>query len=436
MGERDSQRESSQLQAPPSSADRPLHNHASPRRAALSLPFFLPLLLFLLAITTPPAESVGLGVNKGSIAYSEVLQSGYAQEEVLVTTDSVEEVVGTYELVGEVAPWVRIEPPTQNFTFSKSKPHRMTIIVEPPGDARLGTYSGGLRILTGELARTSGGKIGTTTRAAFLIKIGVGVTGTERVSCVMGGAQVRNTEVGDSYDFVVSVRNTGNVRIKPSFTIIVYDQYQTRILQNVTVSAEEEVLPTTTREFLFRVAHDLPPGQYWARVTAEPCGSGSFLTFDVLERGEIADKGELLRIEVRPWAETGEIIPITAFFKNVGPRVVRAKLTGTITKQGSGRIYKVIDTDAYDVRPGETAEIKTFFNPVEPGQYIIAGRVLYNNKLSFQKSAILNVNGPFLEAVQGWFWPALLLLLIVILLLLVLIAKKRRRGPVSHRILR
>ena len=52
-------------------------------------------------------------------------------------------------------------------------------------------------------------------------------------------------------------------------------------------------------------------------------------------------------------------------------------------------IEKVIDTDTYNVPPGQTARIETFFNPTEPGQYVVAGRVLYNNKLTFQKSTII-----------------------------------------------
>ena len=181
------------------------------------------------------------------------------------------------------------------------------------------------------MLRTEGGKIGTTTRAAFLIKIGLGVSGTQVIACSAGGIQVKNTEIGQPFDFVASVYNKGNVRIRPDFNILIYDQYQTKLLKNLTVSATEDILPTTTAQTLRSVSQDLDIGQYWARVDVPLCGDSSFLTFDVLDRGGIADQGELLSIDVNPWAKTGDIIPIYAVFKNEGSRTVSAKFNGTVT---------------------------------------------------------------------------------------------------------
>jgi hypothetical protein len=389
--------------------------------------------MLLFSVTIPMALAPAIGVNRATLSYTDVLQNGYAQETILVTTDSPDEIGGTYELEGDIAPWIRVDPPG-NFTFSGSKPYALTIIVEPPGDARLQQYSGGIRILTGEISRTEGGKIGTSTRAAFLIRIGLGVTGTQLLKCTLGGVQLKDTEIDQPFDFLASVHNAGNVRIRPVFTILVYDQYQTKLVDNITVIEDNDIFPTTTPDILKRVAQQLPPGQYWASVEAragdQPCDGTAFLTFDVLDRGGVADKGELLRIELNPWTKTGEIVPIAAIFQNQGSRVVSAKFTGTITRQDGNRIYKVIDTDLYNVPPTETARLETFFNPVEPGRYVVAGRVLYNNKLTFQKSAILNVQGPGLEAVSQWGWPLLILFVILILILLILIARRRRRRPV------
>jgi len=382
----------------------------------------------LVALSAAGALAVGIGVNKAYIGYEDVLQNGYAQDEVLVTTDSPTPFTGTYEFTGEIAPWLRVDPPDQNFTFSRDKPYRLTIIVEPPTDARLQSYSGGVRILTGEVARTEGGKIGTVLRGALLIKVGLGLTGTQLIACRSGGIEIKSTEIGQPFDFVASVSNKGNVRIKPDFIILIYDQYQTRLVKNVTLTADAEILPTATGETLQQVTQDLPVGQYWARVDVPLCGDSSFLTFDVLDRGGIADRGELLSIDVNPWAKTGDIVPIYAVFKNTGSRVVSAKFKGTITTALGDRIAKVIDTDTYNVPPGETARIETFFNPTEPGRYIIAGRALYNSKLTFQKSALLNVAGPLMVATQQWGTIVLLFLfVIIVLLLLILIAKRRRR---------
>jgi len=376
------------------------------------------------------AIAVGIGVNKGEIAFQDVLQNGYAQEKVLVSTDSEQPITGTYQFEGDIAPWLRVEPDTKFFEFSKGNPYELTVIIEPPSDARLESYRGGVRVLTGEVARSGGGLIGTSTRAAFLIRILVGISGTERQECLIGGVQIRNTEVGQPYEFVATVVNKGNVRIRPKFTIKVYDQSQTSLVQEANAVMDHDILPTMTEEFTAAITHSLQPGQYWARVESPLCGDSSLLTFDVLERGGIADQGELLRIETEPWAKTGDIIPIHAVFRNLGSRTVSAKFKGTITTRGdSSRLIKTIDTDTYNVPPGQTANIETFFNPTEPSQYIVAGKVLYNGKLTFQKSTVINVQGPMLVAASQFGGPVLLLILIVIaiLILLILIAKKRRR---------
>lgn len=398
-------------------------------------------LLFILfpLILSRPVFAVSIGVDTAYINYQDVLQNGYAQANVIVSTDSPTPITGTYEFTGNIAPWLRVNPPG-NFSFSSSQPYTLTVIVEPPADAQLQQYSGGIRILTGEVARTQGGKIGTMTRAAFLIKIGLGVTGTQAIACDAGGIQIKSTEIGQPFDFIGSIYNKGNVRIRPDFHILIYDQYQTKLLKNITVTASDDVLPTTTAQTLQSVSQDLDVGQYWARVDVPLCGDSSLVTFDVLDRGGIADQGELLSIDLNPWAKTGDIVPIYAVFKNEGSRTESAKFTGTITTADGSSIVKVIDTDTYNVPPGQTARIETFFNPTAPGQYIIAGRVLYNNKLTFQKSTILTVQGPAMVAVQQWGGVILLIVfLIIVLLLLILIAKrrkKRRQQGYGHTIIR
>lgn len=392
------------------------------------------LLCFLFLI--PSTLGVGIGVNKGRLSFEEVLQNGYAEEYVEVVTESETPILGTYQFEGDIAPWLRVEPPDQNFTFSSGNPHKMKVIIEPPTDARLEQYSGGLRVLTGDIGRSTGGKIGTATRAAFLIRIGLGVTGTESLECRVGGVRIQDTEEGQPSDFIASVSNRGNVRIKPVFIVEIFDQYQTELLKNITLEMEDEILPTATDEYVTQLFHELPAGQYWARVRTPLCRGTSLLTFDVFEPGGIVDKGELIRIEAAPWAETGEILPIKAIFRNMGSRTVSARFKGTVTTREGGELVKVIDTDPINVLLGETKELETFFNPTIPGQYIVAGRVYYNKKLTFQKSTVINVNGYPLEAVSnyGGLFILIFIIIIVILFLLILIAKKRKRKQ-RHRIL-
>ena len=157
-------------------------------------------------------------------------------------------------------------------------------------------------------------------------------------------------------------------------------------------------------------------------VSSPDCSGSATLTFDVYERGGIVDSGEFVDIEVEPWNNVGDIIPITAFFQNLGERTVSAKLKGTITK--NDRLFKVIDTDFFNTPPGEIVGIETFFNPTEPGRYLMEGRILYNDKLTYQRSAIINVRG---EALGGGFAWNYIFIIIIIIFLILLIRKKKRR---------
>jgi hypothetical protein len=147
----------------------------------------------------------------------------------------------------------------------------------------------------------------------------------------------------------------------------------------------------------------------------------------VIERGGVSDKGDLVNIENPAWAKAGDIVPIDAVFRNYGSRVVSAKFKGTITS--GEEIFKVIDTDPLDVMPGETVKLRTYFNPTQDGQYTITGRVLYNKKLTFDRSSILNVNplGMPPESGKGFNWTIILIILAVVIMILVIFVLRRRK---------
>jgi hypothetical protein len=192
----------------------------------------------------------------------------------------------------------------------------------------------------------------------------------------------------------------------------------------------KEVLPTTNQALSSSFSADLRIGQYWAYVSVVPCGNSALTTFSVYEKGTIVDSGELIRLDNQPWAKTGDVVPITAVFKNTGQRTVSAKFKGVITS--SNKIIETIDSDFYDVAPGETGNIKVYFTPKKYGQYIITGRILYNNKLSFEKSSVLNVNEGVEQ--QGFNWLYVLILIVIIIIILLLLIRIRRKKHRIHRL--
>ncbi|HYD03881.1 MAG TPA: hypothetical protein VEC16_06315, partial [Alphaproteobacteria bacterium] len=132
-----------------------------------------------------------------------------------------------------------------------------------------------------------------------------------------------------------------------------------------------------------------------------------------------------LRLDNNAWAAVGDVVPVTAVFKNTGERTVSAKFKGVVTLDN--KIVETLDSEFYDIPPGEIGNIEMYFTPEKYGQYIISGRILYNNKLSYEKSSVLNVNTGTEKTGNAWvFVLVLIIIVIVILLLLIRIRKKRR----------
>ncbi|MFH0869584.1 MAG: hypothetical protein V1866_00825 [archaeon] len=388
--------------------------------------------LVLLLLATLPAEATVIGANKAVAEFKNVLKNGYAQELVTLTTDTDFNLSVNYESEGDVAGWIRFEPVLSPFFISRDNPYTIAMIIEPPGNVRNDRYTGSVRFITGSLAGPEG-QFGTAVRAAINIRIGVDITGQEIVSCQASAFRIDDVEEGYPLEFYGSFSNSGNVRIRPEFILEFWNQDQTKLVDTLRFTANKSILPTVQERIFGVINHNLSLGQYWVKIKTPLCGDSGygFLTMSVIERGGVSDQGELVNIENNPWAKVGEIVPIDAVFKNTGTRVESAKFKGTIS---SGKdIFKIIDTDPLDVLPGQAVKIRTYFNPVQEGQYMITGRVLYNKKLTFEKSSVLNVNPSGKPTSAGWgIGPTVLIIMLLVLMVIVLLILIKRKKHSSN----
>lgn len=390
------------------------------------------LLIVLLAV---PVHAAVIGVNRGVVRYEDVLRGGYAEQTVAVSTDASEPVPIELEPYGEVADWLRFEPAEQERLTSRDDPLRLRIIVEPPPDVANGVYTGNVRVLTGTLIRSGDreGRMGSNIRAALNIRLSVEVTGQQRTACRARGFRIIGAEEGEALDLIFEVENTGNVRIQPEVSITALDQFRERRIAEYSLLTPQQLLPTTTSRFQEPLIHDLAPGQYWATFSAPPCSGSETITFDVVERGGYADQGVFERLSATSYGETGDILPIEGDFRNIGQRVVTAKMRGSITHQ-DGTVEKVIDTDQFRIEPGATARFETFFNPQRAGQYTILAHILYNGKVTHERSYILNINGRSFATGQAVsfgslrHWSTQSVIVVALGLLALVLVRRRRRG--------
>ncbi len=383
----------------------------------------IPLILIIFSINV---NAIGLGVSPSQLVFSNVLKGGYSQNNVYLSTDTTQNLSMFFEVDGDIKNWLRVENNLSYVTVSRNSPRLIKVIIEPPLDTANGNYSGALRIITDKLVDPETG-IGSSVKAAFMVNIAVEVTGTEIRQCSGGGISVSDIEKGYPLSITSSIKNEGNVRITPQIFVNVWDKYQTQIVYSGVLQSDS-ILPTDTIDMIKELTTNLNEDQYWAEIKIPECNSGNTQTFNVVEKGGISDKGELIRIENKPWALVDEIIPITGVFRNDGQRTVSAKLKGEILF--NNKVVKIIDTDSIDAAPGEIVSLQTFFRPTDAGQYFVNGKVYFNNKLTTQKASVINVNFAEVTATSKnnmYVWYALIIIIIGILVMIILIKRKKSK---------
>ncbi len=370
---------------------------------------------------------VGLGVSPANLEFDNVLKGGYAQKILYVSTDSSYNVTINIERMDEVGDWLVFDDNITSFTINRDNPRYLKVQVYPPEDIISTNYTGSIRIVTSGLSGPNISDEGksNTVLAAFLIRLRIGITGDQILSCNVGGISISDSEVSYPLKFSSIILNQGNVRVTPDVTLEIWDKFQEKIIRTREFTLST-VLPTEQVESFSEITNDLMDDQYWARINIPLCNVADTLTFSVVEKGGVNDKGEFLRIEAPVWSKANEIIPINAYFRNDGTRIITAKFKGDV-KDSNGKIVKIIDTDYVDINPNAVGELGSFFKPAKEGQYVISGKILFNKKITQTKEFILNINGVAPKDANEQPWLILIILVIIGLILLILIKKKKQK---------
>lgn len=386
------------------------------------------LFILLLALASSYSAAVSIGISPGRVNFQNVLKEGYAERTVTITTSSDVAIQGHFKVTGGLKDWISLEPNSTTFEISKDSPYKLKIIMVPPKDAPNGNYSGQIEVITDTIGSV-GGRAGGVIKTAVILIVNTEVSGLEIIKCRAGGFNFKDVEKGFPVEFSLVVINDGNIRLRPSVSIDIWDQLQENLILSTRVTGDE-VLPTTEKKIFGRIHPDLELGQYWVKAKAEQCNQESFGTFSVVNPGDIVDNGILKDIIHQPWMTIGQTMEIIVEFVNTGPRSVNAKFNGAIRLDN--KIVQVIETDEQIVESGQTAEFPVYFTPDEPGRYSLNGKALYNKKLTFEKGSVINVV-PAEGAEQPKGYNALpLLIYIIILVTIIFIVRKILRERKSH----
>lgn len=365
-------------------------------------------------------NAVSIGISPGRLRFEEVLRSGHAQRTLTITTSSEETLKGHFKATGDIKDWLSFDPDSTSFSLSRSSPYKLKVKINPPADVRTGNYSGHIEFITDTVGNVAG-RAGGVVKTAVIMIVNSEVTGEEFIECRAGAFSIKDTEVDFPLEVSWNIINDGNVRLEPTVKIDVWDQLQENLLLSKTVTGDE-ILPTTQETMSKSISHNLDVGQYWADLRVKECNAGGFLTFSIVEKGGIIDKGYIGDILHKPWVFTGETVEIKVQFVNQGPRSVNAKFKGNIRLDD--RIVKIIESEEIIVPSGENGDFIIYFTPETAGRYVLSGRVMYNNKLTFEKGSVINVNdAPREEKEEGFEILPLLVYVILIITILFIIRK-------------
>ena len=384
------------------------------------------ILLILLAIILPIADAVSIGVSPGNVLFDNMLKGGYAERTVRISTNSNEDIIARLDISGEIADWLRLEPDNKTFIMSSKKPYELKLIIETPDDARSDSYSGGIEFVIESFGDITG-RAGGFVKPGVRLLINAVVSDEEIRTCNSGAFDFDDIEIGFPLKLSLTVSNDGNVRIKPKISFDIWDQSQENLVMSDAFTGPE-ILPTTKEKITKTFPNNLGVGQYWANIDVDECGSSSLLTFSVVEKGGIVDKGVFEGITNKPWVYVEEPVEIKATFKNNGPRTVYAKFKGDVKLDN--KIVEVIETEEIDILSQETADFIAYFTPDKPGRYVISGRIIYNRKLSYEKASVINANYPTEIKKSIKFLPLIIYIIIIVTILFLtrgIIKTKRKR---------
>jgi hypothetical protein len=343
--------------------------------------------IFLVISLSGISSAQVLGVSPANIDFSKVMRGGYAERQIAITMNSETPTEVRLETRGEAGEWISF--PDNLFQVSRNSPGIVVVSVEPPEDMPNGNYSAFIRVrLVPSSSGSQEGHATITSQTVVDIAVNVEITDIEFLSCSARGFSIESVEKGDDLVLSMEFMNLGNIRMRPSVRVEIWDQEYTRAVKNLELSGES-VLPTRREKATFRIpTNDMDIDQYWMNVESVECLSSDSLTFDIYEPGTLRADGMITGIFGKAWAEVGETVPILISFKNTGQKSVLAQFRGQITL--NGRIVQLLESERIDVPVSEMTDFTFYFTPEKEGNYVVAGRVFYDRKRTFESSTVIN----------------------------------------------
>lgn len=221
----------------------------------------------------------GFGISPPYINNNQLTPgSKYVQQIMLLRSSAEDELQAELKInAPEIASWITIDKGTQ-FPLPKGEVQvPMTVTINVPKNAELGSYKGAINIRISSGANsTSGVAIALGAR----IDINLALTNVANSDFIVRIASITNIEMlkwpWDLPIFnyflhripvVLSIENIGNVKTAPSkVSLEIFDLTRNRLLESKINTDIDTVEPFSTKEITTYFRTKLGPGQYWGRI--------------------------------------------------------------------------------------------------------------------------------------------------------------------------
>jgi hypothetical protein len=348
--------------------------------------FALLLSLFILASASIPVNAVfGLAVSPSEVRISDMLRGSTANTTITVYDPSDSPISYTANVSSNISDAISVAPNSGSVAGKSSAP--LTVTVHVSETKPNGVYNGSILI---NASVSSQGQV--TIVPAIEIKASYSVTDRETQGLTIRGVQLFDTEFGSPFPFLVSGTGTGNVDAVGHLRVDLQDA-KTNASVGTFNSTQFTITARKTEKASGTFGNaSIPVGQYLAHADVMFNGTSIYnytKQVEVFQPGVLRSKGELERIDLKPWCTIGETVKLTGVFKNTGEVGINGTLRLEMSKDG--KLVANASSDTLLVLPGETVSLAAYFTPASAGQYQITGHVAYANKQTEDMPTILNV---------------------------------------------
>jgi len=337
----------------------------------------------ILVASIAPAWAGGVSGSPGTIDIPDALRGSTLFRVVKLTNNTGVDTPFQIDFEGEAASWMKLLDPEDRTTeiselldSDGSGAIGMLRIDVPDGVAN-GRYIGTLRARLAPPETETGVGVGLGVK----LRVTLDVNGDQVIAGAFQDVSLTDTEVGVPARVMASIRNDGNIQIKPEFTLEIFDD---GVSISKTTTASNIAYPGETKTF--EVVWDTSSaqaGEYTAMLSVDFGGvdlGTERRDFTVYPAGTLSQVASLISLELDSEPETGGFARLTATIENPGQIETFVIVVGELTRNGeSVSQFESLD---YLVRPGDTLPLPVNIEIPQDGDYAFTARVRYGDNES------------------------------------------------------